>query len=41
VEMIIDAGPEGNTLRGQVVKRAKGEDGKAVGTAHSNPMLDT
>ena len=40
-EMIIDAGPEGDTLRGRVVKRAKGEDGKAMGTAHSNPMLDT
>jgi len=24
-----------------VVKRAKGEDGKAMGTAHSNTMLDT
>jgi len=37
-EMIIDAGLEGDPLRGRVVKRAKREDGKAVGTAHSNLM---
>ena len=40
MELTMDAGT--NTARGaRVVKRARTEDGKAIGTAHSNPMLDT
>ena len=40
-ELILDAGPEGSPLRGRVIKRAKGEDGNPIGTAHGNPLLDT
>ena len=40
MELTLDDGT--NTARGaRVVKRARTEDGKAIGTAHSNPMLDT
>ena len=40
-ELIVDMGPEGSPLKGTVVKRLKGEDGKPIGRAHYNPLLDT
>ena len=40
-ELILDTGLEGDPIRGQVVKRARGEDGRPIGTAHGNPYLDT
>ena len=40
MELIMDVGT--NNERGaRVVKRARTDDGKAIGTAHSNPILDT
>ena len=40
MELIMDVGT--NNERGaRVVKRARTDDGKPIGTAHSNPILDT
>ena len=40
MELIMDVGT--NNERGaRVVKRARTDDGKAIGSAHSNPILDT
>ena len=39
-ELILDVGTN-NERRGRVVKRAKGWDGRPLGTAHSNPLFDT
>ena len=40
-EVITEIGPEGGPRRGRVIKRAKGEDGRPLGTAHGNPYLDS
>lgn len=32
---------DGNKVTGRVVKRVKGNDGMAIGTSNSNPLLDT
>ena len=40
MELIMDVGTN-NEQGARVVKRARTDDGKAIGTAHSNPILDT
>jgi hypothetical protein len=39
-EMMVDFG-DGDKRRGKVIKRLKGEDGRPIGRAHSNPRFDT
>ena len=41
MELAIPSGPDSAPKYGKVVKRLRGEDGKPIGKAHSNPMLDT
>ena len=40
-ELLMETGEEGAPLKGVVIKRAKGEDGKPIGRGHGNPYLDT
>ena len=40
MELIMDVGSN-DERRGRVIKRARGQDGEAIGRAHTNPLFDT
>jgi hypothetical protein len=41
MEITLPRNVDGSPMVGRVTKRAKNDDGKPIGTAHSNPLLDS
>jgi hypothetical protein len=41
MEITLPRNIDGSPMVGRVTKRAKNDDGKPIGTAHSNPLLDS